>query len=462
MIWGNLNNSNENSKDKDLVLPGQIVDRRYRRDPKRDENRRQGDRRQNELQDIKSKLHQEVINKIDVDLLVKFDSDTARREVSKIVLDLVNESNFPLNIAEKKQIADEVVNETFGLGPLEPLLQDKSIDDILVNNYNTVFVERRGKLESTNVRFKDNTHLRHIINRIVARIGRRIDEASPMVDARLPDGSRVNAIIPPLALDGPSLCIRRFKDVPLRGEDLIDYGSLSKEMLYLMQVAVKSRLNILIAGGTGSGKTTLLNILSGYIPDDERIITVEDAAELQLQQPHTIRLETRPANMEGKGLVTQRDLVKNCLRMRPDRIILGEVRGVEALDMLQAMNTGHDGSITTVHANSARDSLARLETMILMTNANMSPLAINRQIASALHLVIYARRFSDGVRRVESISEITGMEGNTITMQEIVSFVQKGTSAEGKCVGGFELRAVKAKFLDRARLLGTAGSSTPE
>ncbi|OIO37901.1 MAG: pilus assembly protein CpaF [Candidatus Omnitrophica bacterium CG1_02_46_14] len=410
---------------------------------------------------MKSKLHQEVINKIDVDLLVKFDSETARREVSKIILDLVNESDFPLNIPEKKQITEEVVDETFGLGPLEPLLQDKTIDDILVNNYNTVFIERRGKLETTNVRFKDNTHLRHIINRIVARVGRRIDEASPMVDARLPDGSRVNAIIPPLALDGPSLCIRRFKEVPLRGEDLIEYGSMSKEILFLMQVAVKSRLNILIAGGTGSGKTTLLNILSGYIPDNERIITVEDAAELQLQQSHVIRLETRPANMEGKGLVTQRDLVKNCLRMRPDRIILGEVRGVEALDMLQAMNTGHDGSITTVHSNSARDALSRLETMILMTNANMSPLAINRQIASALQLIIYARRFSDGVRRVESISEITGMEGNTITMQEIVSFVQKGVSENGECLGGFELRAVKPKFLDKARLLGIAGIANP-
>ncbi len=457
MIWGNPNGTNDMNQDKNEKQPGQFTERRRQTDRRHSTDRRQGDRRQNELQDIKSKIHQEVIDKIDVDLLVKFDSDTARREVSKIVLDLVNASDFPLNVAEKKQIAEEVVDETFGLGPLEPLLQDKTIDDILVNNYNTVFVERRGKLEATNVRFKDNTHLRHIINRIVARIGRRIDEASPMVDARLPDGSRVNAIIPPLALDGPSLCIRRFKDVPLRGEDLIEYGSMSKEMFFLMQVAVKSRLNILIAGGTGSGKTTLLNILSGYIPDNERIITVEDAAELQLQQPHTIRLETRPANMEGKGLVTQRDLVRNCLRMRPDRIILGEVRGVEALDMLQAMNTGHDGSITTVHANSARDALSRLETMILMTNANMSPLAINRQIASALHLVIFARRFSDGVRRLESISEITGMEGNTITMQDIVSFVQKSTSVDGKCLGGFELRAVKPKFLDKARILGIAG-----
>lgn len=418
------------------------------------EKKHSPDRRQNEIQEFKFKLHQDVINKIDVELLVKFDSDTARREVSKIILDLANESDFPLSIAEKKQVTEEVVNETFGLGPLEPLLQDKTIDDILVNNYNTVYVERRGKLQPVNVRFKDNTHLRHIINRIVARIGRRIDEASPMVDARLPDGSRVNAIIPPLALDGPALCIRRFKDVPLDAEDLLSFGSISQEMLFLLQVAVKSRLNILIAGGTGSGKTTLLNILSAFIPDDERIITIEDAAELQLQQPHVIRLETRPANMEGKGLVTQRDLVKNCLRMRPDRIVVGEVRGVEALDMLQAMNTGHDGSITTVHANSTRDALSRLETMILMTSSNMSQAAINRNIASALNLVVYARRFSDGVRRVEFVSEITGMEGNVITMQDLVSYTQKGVSPDGKCIGNFELHAIKPKFLDRAKALG--------
>ena len=403
-----------------------------------------------------------MINKIDVELLVKFDSDTARREVSKIVLELANESNFPLNLAEKKQVVDEVVDETFGLGPLEPLLQDKTIDDILVNNYNTVYVERRGKLQPTDVRFKDNTHLRHIINRIVARIGRRIDEASPMVDARLPDGSRVNAIIPPLALDGPALCIRRFKDTPLGPEDLLSYGSLSEEMLFLLQVAVKSRLNVLIAGGTGSGKTTLLNILSAFIPNDERIITIEDAAELQLQQPHVIRLETRPPNMEGKGLVTQHDLVRNCLRMRPDRIVVGEVRGEEALDMLQAMNTGHDGSITTVHSNSTRDALSRLETMILMSSANMTSAAINRQIASAVNIVVYARRFSDGVRRIEAISEITGMEGNVISMQELVSYVQKGISSDGKCIGNFELRAVKPKFMEKARAMGISSTAAPK
>ncbi len=415
-------------------------------------------RRQNEFQEFKFKLHQELIHKIDVELLVKFDSDTARREVSKIVLELAIESNFPLNITEKKQLVEEVVDETFGLGPLEPLLQDKSIDDILVNNYNTVYVERRGKLETTHVRFKDNTHLRHIINRIVARIGRRIDEASPMVDARLPDGSRVNAIIPPLSLDGPVLCIRRFKDTPLAADDLLNYGSASQEMLFLLQVAVKCRLNILIAGGTGSGKTTLLNILSAYIPDNERIITIEDAAELQLQQPHAIRLETRPANMEGKGLVSQRDLVRNCLRMRPDRIIVGEVRGVEALDMLQAMNTGHDGSITTIHANTSRDALSRIETMVLMTSTNMSSDAINRQISSALNLVVYIRRCSDGVRRIESISEITGMEGNVILMQEFISYVQKSVSPEGKCIGNFEVHAVKPKFLEKARAMGISSS----
>lgn len=412
--------------------------------------------RQNEMQDFKSKLHQEVINKIDVDLLVKFDSDIARREVSKIIWDLINENSFPLSAAEKKQIVEEVVNETFGLGPLEPLLQDRSIDDILVNNFNTVYIERKGKLYSTDVRFKDNAHLRHIINRIVARIGRRVDEASPMVDARLPDGSRVNAIIPPLSLDGPALCIRRFKEVPLTSDDLLTYGSVSSEMLFLLQVAVRAKMNVLIAGGTGSGKTTLLNVLSAYIPEDERVITIEDAAELQLRQPHVIRLETRPANMEGKGLVSQRDLVKNSLRMRPDRIIVGEVRGAEALDMLQAMNTGHDGSLTTVHANGPRDALSRVETMILMSSANMAAGTINRQIASALNLVVYVRRFSDGVRRVESISEITGMEGNVITMQEIASFSQKGISSDGKCLGNFELHAVKPKFLERAKSLGVA------
>lgn len=410
--------------------------------------------RRNELMELKVKLHHDVISKIDVDVLVKFDNETARREVTKLIVELVNQASFPLNIQEKKQIVEEVANETFGLGPLEPLLQDRTIDEILVNNFNTVFVEQKGKLHPIEVHFKDNTHLRHIINRIVARVGRRIDEASPMVDARLPDGSRVNAIIPPLSLDGPVLCIRRFKEVPLSADDLVTYGSISSEMLQILKVAVKCKMNIIVAGGTGSGKTTFLNILSSFIPPDERIITIEDAAELQLQQPHVVRLETRPPNMEGKGAVTQRDLVRNSLRMRPDRIVIGEVRGAEAMDMLQAMNTGHDGSITTIHANSPRDALARIETMVLMSSANMIPAVIGRQIASAINIVVFIRRGSDGGRRCESISEITGMETTIISMQEIAQYIQKGLTPEGKWIGSFEMRPVKPKFLEKAKTMG--------
>lgn len=406
------------------------------------------------LQEYKSKLHRSLIGKIDVDVLVKFDSDTARREVEKLLWELVNSDDQPLTLPEKKQVIVEVVNETFGLGPLEPLLEDRSIDDILVNNYNTVYVERHGKLEKVDLAFKDNAHLRHIINRIVARVGRRIDESSPMVDARLPDGSRVNAVIPPLALDGPALSIRRFKETPFTIDDLIKNGSMTSEMLSLMEIAVKARMNIIVAGGTGAGKSTLLNALSSFIPLNERVVTIEDAAELQLQQPHVVRLETRPANMEGRGLVTANDLLKNCLRMRPDRIIVGEVRGAEALDMLQAMNTGHDGSMTTVHANSTRDAISRIETMVLMANANMMPVAINRQISSAVNIIIYVRRFSDGVRRVESISEVTGMEQNVITMQEICGFVLKGISQDGKCVGEHQFKPIRPKFLDKAHALG--------
>lgn len=409
---------------------------------------------QQDLFELKSKLHQEVINKIDVDLLVKFDSETARREVAKLVTQLVNETNFPLSLPEKQQIVQEIVHETFGLGPLEPLFEDPTIDDILVNNYNMVYIERGGKLFQTSIRFKDNTHLRHIINRIVARVGRRIDDASPMVDARLPDGSRVNAVIPPLALDGPILSIRRFKKIPLSEEDLFQTGSISKEMLLLLKMAVRTRLNIVISGGTGAGKTTLLNVLSGSIPDNERIITIEDAAELQLQQPHVVRLETRPANMEDKGLVTQRELFINSLRMRPDRIIVGEVRGKEALEMLQAMNTGHDGSITSVHANTPRDALARIETMVLMSSANIEQKAIRRQIVSAINVVIQIKRYADGVRRVESISELVGMEQEMITMQELACYVQKGYDQHGKSQGFFKIHPVRPKFFDRAREVG--------
>ena len=419
-------------------------------------------RRQQELFDFKAKLHEEVISKIDLDVLLKFDSDTARSEVARFIGALVNQTSFPLNLAEKQQIVKEVVDETFGLGPLEPLLEDPTIDEILVNNYQTVFIERGGKLQRTQIRFKDNTHLRHVINRIVARVGRRIDDSSPMIDARLPDGSRVNAVIPPLALDGPCLSIRRFKKIPLTTRDLVDFGTLSPEILFLLQVAVQAKINMVISGGTGSGKTTLLNVLSAFIPADERIVTIEDAAELQLQQPHVVRLETRPANMEGRGGVAQRDLFKNCLRMRPDRIIVGEARGAEALDMLQAMNTGHDGSMTTVHANSPRDALSRIATMVLMSNTNIDLRAINRQIASALNLVIQTRRYPDGVRRIESISEITGMEQEVITMQEIVAFSVRGTTPDGKPVGAFKLYAVRPRFLERAKELGVSLTQTLE
>ncbi|MBI3313443.1 MAG: CpaF family protein [Candidatus Omnitrophica bacterium] len=420
------------------------------------------DRRQRNLFEFKSKLHQEVINRINIELLVKFDSETAHQEVARLVAGLVQENNFPLSDAEKRQIIEEVVHETFGLGPLEPLLADPSIDEILVNNFQDVFVERRGKLVKTVVRFKDNTHLRHIINRIVARVGRRIDDASPMVDARLQDGSRVNAIIPPLALDGPVLSIRRFKKIPLASEDLIRMECLTPELLYFLKIAIQSKRNMLISGGTGAGKTTLLNILSSYIPADDRIITIEDAAELQLQQPHVVRLETRPSNMEGKGKITQRELFINSLRMRPDRIIVGEVRGAEALEMLQAMNTGHDGSITSIHANTPRDAIARIETMVLMSNTNMEQRAIRRQIASAIHLVVQIRRFPDGIRRIESISEIMGMEQDVITMQELASYVLKGVSPDGKCIGIFKLHPVRPKFLDRAREMGLiTGDNNP-
>ena len=415
--------------------------------------------RRQELQEFKLKLHHELIDKIDVNVLVKFDNETARVEVSKVIWKLMEQNNFPLNSAEKKQIVEEVVAETFGLGPLEPLLQDRSIDDILVNNHNSVYIERGGKLYQTDVCFKDDTHLKNIISRIVSAVGRRIDEASPMVDARLADGSRVNAIIPPLSLGGPVLCIRRFRETPLVSDDLVSYGSISRDILLLLQIAVRSRMNVLVAGGTGSGKTTLLNVLSSFIPPTDRIVTIEDAAELQLRQPHVIRLETRPTNTEGKGLVTQGDLLKNALRMRPDRIVLGEVRGSEALDMLQAMNTGHDGSLTTVHSNSTRDAISRVETMVLMSSSNMLPVVVNRQIASAINLIVYVRRFPDGVRRVESVSEVIGMEADSVALQTLASYTLKSTSAEGKCIGDFEVHSVKPRFLEKARAMGALSIS---
>ena len=410
------------------------------------------------IYEFKAKLHQQVINKMEVELLVKFESEVARAEVGRLVTALVNEDSFPLSLAEKQQIVQEVVNETFGLGPLEPLFEDPTIDDILVNNYDTVYVERNGKLEPIDVRFKDNTHLRHIINRIVARVGRRIDDASPMVDARLADGSRVNAIISPLSIDGPVLSIRRFKKIPLSADDLVRIETISSEMLFLLKMAVRARQNIIISGGTGAGKTTLLNALSASIPQNERIVTIEDAAELQLQQPHVVRLETRPANMEGKGRITQRELFINSLRMRPDRIVVGEVRGSEALEMLQAMNTGHDGSLTSIHANTPRDAFTRIETMVLMSNSNMEQGAIRRNIASAINVVVQIRRYPDGVRRIESITEVTGMEQDIITVQEIACYVQKGTAQDGKTVGFFKIHPVRPKFLDRAKELGISAT----
>jgi len=412
------------------------------------------DERLQQLFDIKSTLHQSLIDILDLEVLVKVEKKVAQREIENILLELLRQQRIPVTSDEKKMIVTEVVDETFGLGPLEPLLSDPSIDEILVNNYNTIFVERGGKLIKTKARFKDNNHLRHIINRIVARIGRRIDDASPMVDARLPDGSRVNAIIPPLALDGPSVSIRKFREIPLSAEELIRINSISKPMMEILQIAVEAKMNILVSGGTGTGKTTLLNTLSSFIPPGERIITIEDAAELRLQQPHVVRLETRPSNTEGKGEISQRELVRNSLRMRPDRIVVGEVRGPEALDMLQAMNTGHDGSITTIHANTPRDALSRIENMVLMAVTNMDLRSINKQIASAIHCVIQIRRFPDGKRRVESITEVTGTEGSTISLQEIACFVSQGRDVEGKSRGHFKIHPVKPRFLNRAKEQG--------
>ncbi|HEY8223706.1 MAG TPA: CpaF family protein, partial [Pyrinomonadaceae bacterium] len=361
---------------------------------------------------------------------------------------------MPLSAAEREKLVNDVQHELFGLGPLEPLLADTTISDILVNRHNTIYIERRGKLETTNVTFKDDEHLMRVIERIVSSVGRRIDESSPMVDARLQDGSRVNAIIPPLAIDGPVLSIRRFGAEPLRMAQLIENNALTKDISDMLQMCVSARLNVLISGGTGAGKTTLLNALSAYIPEDERIVTIEDSAELQLQQPHVVRLETRPPNIEGRGEVTQRDLVRNSLRMRPDRIVIGEVRGGEAIDMLQAMNTGHDGSLTTIHANTPRDALARLETMIQMTGMRLSDRAMRQQIAAALNLVLQVARLSDGSRRVTSISEITGMEGETITMQEIFMYERSGVDAQGKVLGRFRPTGIRPRFAERLKSCG--------
>jgi pilus assembly protein CpaF len=408
----------------------------------------------NIYQEMKARLHRAIINRMDLTKLGQLDPEQLHNEVARLAEDLLAVENAPLSLSERDRLVGEVRHELFGLGPLEPLLADPDICDILVNSPKQVYIERSGKLELTNVEFKDDEHLMRVIERIVSTVGRRIDEASPMVDARLQDGSRVNAIIPPLSLDGPVLSIRRFGAEPLRMSSLIEKNALTKDMADMFEMCVRARLNVLISGGTGAGKTTLLNALSSYIPDDERIVTIEDSAELQLQQPHVVRLETRPANIEGRGEVTQRDLVKNALRMRPDRIVIGEVRGGESIDMLQAMNTGHDGSLTTVHANTPRDALVRLETMIQMTGMRLSDRAMRQQIASALDVVIQAARLSDGTRRVTSISEITGMEGETITMQEIFQFERKGVDKDGRVIGRYRPTGVRPRFAERLKQYG--------
>ena len=406
------------------------------------------------FQDLKARLHKAIITRLDLTKLNTLAPDRVRAEVSRLAEGLLQAESVPLSSAEKDRLVGEVHHELFGLGPLEPLLADPTISDILVNSYANVYVERRGKLEKTAITFKDDEHLRRVIERIVSTVGRRIDEAQPMVDARLVDGSRVNAIIPPLAIDGPVLSIRRFGTDPLKIHALIENGALTKEIAILFEMCVKARLNIIISGGTGAGKTTLLNALSAYIPTDERIVTIEDSAELQLQQPHVVRLETRPPNIEGRGEITQRDLVKNALRMRPDRIVVGEVRSAEAIDMLQAMNTGHDGSLTTIHANTTRDSLGRLETMIQMTGMRLSDRAMRQQIASAVNLVIQVARLTDGTRRITSISEITGMEGEMITMQEIFMFERTGIDAMGKVIGRFRSTGIRPRFAERLKQYG--------
>jgi len=403
---------------------------------------------------VKTAIHRKLIQKLNLDKLTEANREDVRREVSQILEALVHGESTPMNLQERERLVQEVLDEVFGLGPLEPLLADPTVSDILVNTYKRVYVERKGKLEQTSVQFRDDIHLMGIIDRIVSAIGRRIDESSPMVDARLADGSRVNAIIPPLSVDGPVLSIRRFGHNRLTDEDLIHNNSLNMPMLELLRGCVKARLNILISGGTGAGKTTFLNVLSSYISDKERIVTVEDAAELQLNQEHVVRLETRPPNIEGRGAVQQRQLVINCLRMRPDRIIVGEVRGEEALDMLQAMNTGHDGSLTTIHANTPRDALSRLETMVAMANLNIPEAAIRRQIASALDLVVQVSRLSDGTRKVMSIAEIIGMEGNVVTMQDIFVFQKRGINENGEVVGEFVATGVRPKFAERLLVTG--------
>jgi len=403
---------------------------------------------------VKATIHRKLIQKLNLDRLTEVNREDVRREVTQILEALVVGESTPMNLQERERLAQEVLDEVFGLGPLEPLLADPTVSDILVNTHKRVYVERKGILEMTSIQFRDDIHLMGIIDRIVSAVGRRVDESSPMVDARLADGSRVNAIIPPLAVDGPCLSIRRFGRDPLTADDLLQNNSLTPAMLELLRGCVKARLNILVSGGTGAGKTTFLNVLSSYISNRERIVTVEDAAELQLHQDHVVRLETRPANIEGKGAVQQRQLVINSLRMRPDRIIVGEVRGEEALDMLQAMNTGHDGSLTTIHANTPRDALGRLETMVAMGSLNIPESALRRQIASAIDVVVQVSRLSDGTRKVISLAEITGMEGDVVSMQDIFIFHKRGIRDNGEVLGEFVPTGIRPKFAEKLLVSG--------
>lgn len=409
---------------------------------------------QSDFDTLKQRIHQRLIGKLDLNRISELEGDVLKKEIRMVVEHLCDNENTLLNRSERDRLVEEVLDETFGLGPLEMLLKDPTISDILINGPKNIYVERSGKMEKTNVEFRDNDHLLQIIDRIVSKVGRRVDETCPMVDARLEDGSRVNAIIPPLALDGAAMSIRRFGSNPLKLEDLLNFKAFTPEMVMLMEGAMKARLNIIISGGTGSGKTTLLNTLSSFIGAHDRIVTIEDAAELQLQQDHVVRLETRPPNIEGKGQVTPTDLVKNCLRMRPERIIIGECRGPEALDMLQAMNTGHDGSLTTAHANSPRDCIGRLETMILMSGFELPLKAMRTQIASAVHLIIQANRLQGGPRKVTHVTEIVGMENDVIVMQDIFRFIQDGIDENGKAVGRFVCTGVRPKCLDQLNASG--------
>jgi pilus assembly protein CpaF len=414
------------------------------------------DARQQDYQELKSRLHQELLDRLNLERLTRMSREEAEPEIRGLLIELMETAtrNRPLTLGERESLTEDVLNELFGLGPLEALLRDPDISDILVNRFDRVYIERNGKLEETAVLFKDDRHLLQIIERIVSSVGRRIDESSPMVDARLRDGSRVNAIIPPLALDGPSLSIRRFRTSRLGAQDLVERETLTQPMLDFLRAAVACRLNVIVSGGTGAGKTTMLNVLSSFISNLERIVTIEDAAELMLRQRHVVRLETRPPNIEGKGSVRQRDLVVNALRMRPDRIIVGEVRSEEALDMLQSMNTGHDGGLTTIHANSARDALYRLDTMVAMSNLNIPEKAVRQQTASAINLIVQVTRLSDGTRKVTGITEVTGMEGDIVAMQDIFVFDRTGLRRDGKVCGQFRATGVRPKCSDRLASFG--------